>query len=360
MIDNLHGGNIKQYLKNTPQGIGKIIDFSANINPLGLSYDAKKSIIKNIREVTCYPEPDSRSLKTALADFHNIKQDTLAVGNGSIELIYLIPRALGVRKALIITPTFSEYEFASRSNDVRIMYFKTEAKDDFRLRLNKLKKYLSWADLVFLGNPNNPTGLCLPAGDMQSLIKLCIRHKTILAIDEAFMDFVEGFDKDSLIPLATKKQGLLIIRSLTKFFALPGLRIGYVIGHRGFISKICAFQYPWNVNSLAQVAAEAVLKDRHYMDKTRKYVSAERRYLFSTLKEIKGLKAFPSSSNFILCKLDKCALKSARALNEQLIKRGIVVRNCSNFKGLDEKFFRLAVRRRKENLKLITALRETL
>lgn len=361
MIDRVHGGDIKRYFGKIPErGRSAVIDFSANINPLGLSPKAKEAIIKNIAGTACYPEPDSKSLKKALSDFHGIREDSLTTGNGSIELIYLIPKALGSRKALVITPTFSEYEFALRAAGAKIIFFRTREEDGFRPSLDKLKSHLSWADLVFLCNPNNPTGSSLAADELSSLVKACVRHKTILAIDEVFMDFVEGPDEGSLIPRALEKHGLLIIRSLTKFFAMPGLRIGYMIGHRELVRRISRLQYPWNVNSLAQVAGEAVLEDADYMERTRRYVWRERRYLFNALKDIKDIKVFPSTSNFIFCKLEGSIVKSARALNKRLIKKRMMVRNCDNFRGLNKNFFRIAVRRRQENLKLIAALKEAL
>ena len=151
-----------------------------------------------------------------------------------------------------------------------------------------------------------------------------------------------------------------MFKSLTKSFALPGLRIGYAIGNRDLVKRMSSLQYPWNINSLAQAAGIVALKDTDYMDKSREFISGEREFLFNSLKDIKGLKSFPSNSNFILCKLDKCVLKSAKALNIELIKRGMVVRDCGNFRGLDERFFRVEKRKKNENLKLIKALREVL
>ncbi len=352
--------DIEQYFKNTSSCKCKVIDFSANINPLGLSPKAKAAIIKNIASVACYPEPYSRSLKKALGDFHGIEQDNLALGNGSIELIYLIPRALKAKRILIVTPTFSEYEFAAESTGAKIIFFKTEESENFKVELYKLQKLLPQVDLVFLGNPNNPTGSCLSAKELRSLARLCARHKTILVIDEAFMDFSKAFDEDSFLQIAPKNRFLLILRSLTKFFALPGLRIGYAAANRDLIRKISDLQYPWNINSLAQIAGQEVLNDRGYISYSREYIAKERAFLFGSLKDIKGLKAFSPASNFIFCKLQECAIKSAKVLNERLVKRGIAVRNCDNFRGLNERFFRVTIKKRDENLKLITALREIL
>ncbi len=350
MLDRVHGGDVKRH----------IVDFSANINPFGLSPKARAAIIKNIAGVIHYPEPDSRSLKQALADFHGVKQDNLTVGNGSIELIHLIPKALKAKKILIVTPAFSEYEFSARSNGSKIVFVRAEERGNFRIGLKKIQRFLSRVDLVFLGNPNNPTGSCLHSGELSSLAGACARHKALLAVDEVFMDFVETREKDSLLSAAPGNRHLLVLRSLTKFFALPGLRLGYAAGHRDIVRRLSGLQYPWNINSLAQAAGKETLKDTGYMDHSRRYIEKEREYLFGGLKDIKGLKAFSPTSNFIFCKLESCAIKSAKVLNEELIKRGLAVRDCGNFRGLDEKFFRAAVRKRNENRRLITSLKEVL
>lgn len=350
MLDNVHGGDIKSYKLD-------IIDFSANINPFGLSPKTKEAIIKNITKVIHYPEPGSRSLKKAIGVFHGINEANLAVGNGSIELIHLIPRALKAKKVLVITPAFSEYEFASRISGAEVIFFRTNELENFKIDFCRLKKLLSEVDLVFLGNPNNPTGSYLDAEEMSLLIKLCESHKTVLTVDEVFKDFVVTPKKDGFFAHSSKNRFLLVLKSLTKSFALPGLRIGYAIGNRDLIKRISSLQYPWNINSLAQAAGVEALKDADYLDKSREFISGEREFLFNSLKDIKGLKSFPSSSNFILCKLEEYSIKSAKALNKKLIKKGIVVRDCSNFRGLDERFFRVAVRKRDENIKLIKALR---
>jgi len=350
MMNRVHGGDIRRYSK-------KIIDFSANINPLGLPSGARRAIIKNITDVTSYPEPDSRSLKTALAGFHKIKAASLAVGNGSIELIYLIPRALGSKKILIVTPTFSEYEFAAKAAGARIVFFKARGRDDFRIHIKDLVKYIPRSDLVFLCNPNNPTGSSLSRGDLLTLANTCLTHKTALALDEAFMDFTEGYEKSGMMRMASGRRGLFVVRSLTKFFAMPGLRLGYCVGHPDSIRKISGFQYPWNVNALAQAAGLAALKDKSYIQKSKQSSLVERAHLFEALKDMKGLKTMPSTSNFILCRLSGAAIKSAKVLNRRLVDRGVVVRDCGNFRGLNEKYFRVAVRSRSENIKLIAALK---
>lgn len=355
VLETRHGGDVARYIENSPTGT--IIDFSANINPLGLPPGVRKALSDSISGITAYPETDSRSLKRTLADFHGIREENLVVGNGSIELVYLIPRALDAKKVLIVTPTFSEYESAAVSNGSQILFYETSEKEGFKLKLSDLEKHLSGVDLVFICNPNNPTGRNIPRNDLLALIELCDRHKAALVIDEAFIDFVDGCDGDDLVLLAAGRKGVIVVRSLTKSFAIPGLRLGYMSAERGVIDQVRRLQYPWNVNSLAQVAGMAALKDRDFMIKSREYISSERSHLSGKLNEIKGLKVFPSDANFILCKLEGCSIKDAGRLNKELIKRGMALRDCGNFRGLDASFFRVAVRTHEDNHKLIEALR---
>lgn len=353
MDRRLHGGNIwaEKQVNNA-----KIIDFSSNINPLGISPGTKNAIIRNINNISCYPESDSINLISSLARYHNISPDNIAVGNGSIELIYLIPNILKPKKTLIITPSFSEYEYASCINNSKIIYFAANEEKRFEIEFDGLKKLIPEADLVFINNPNNPTGTYLGTEMILQISKLCREHKTVLVLDEAFIDFVENHDCQPILKEALKNKYLLILRSLTKYFALPGLRIGYAISGHELIEKIKENQYPWNINLFAQIAASEIISDKNYIEASKKYILREREYLLNNLKGLKGLKIYPAAANFILCKLENTAINNADMLDAKLIKKGIMIRNCANFRGLSERFFRVAVRKREENRKLIREL----
>lgn len=359
MLDRLHGGNIQAYLKPSAYQ-NKLIDFSASINPLGLPSKVKEVILKNLNSLIHYPQPQSENLKQDLATFHKVSQNNILLGNGSIELIHLIPRALKAKNVLIITPTFSEYEFAVRQSLAHPIFVKAKERDGFKIDSAEVKKIIPKVDLIFLCNPNNPTGLLLPQDDILPWLTLCKKYNTILVIDEVFMDFVENFQKQTLANEAVRNKQLIILKSLTKFFALAGLRLGYIIAHQNLLNKIQPFQYPWNVNSLAQIVACQVIKDKDYIKKSRDLIYKERQYLFSKLKKIRGLKVYPPSSNFIFCKLQNTKVQSSKRLSDRLIQRGIIIRACNNFRGLNDRFFRLAVRRRSQDAKLILSLREIL
>lgn len=357
MINRAHGGNAQFFLDTNAL---KLIDFSVNINPLGLPRKVKEIISENIDNLLCYPEPESAYLKKDLADFYNISHRNLLAGNGSIEFIHMVPRALKAKRALIITPTFSEYEFAVKANGARPVFVQSLESNNFKINISRIKKLIPGINLIFLCNPNNPTGMLVPPEEILALTGLCKRYGVVLLIDEVFIDFVESSEKLTLLGESIRNKSLLVLRSLTKFFALPGLRLGCLIGQRDLIGKLARFQYPWNVNALAQAAGREVLKDRDYMRNSKEFMFKERRYLFDNLKRIRGLKVYPPSANFILCNLKDADAGNARILAKKLIKHGIIIRNCDNFRGLNDKFFRVAIKSRKENVRLVSSLRKVL
>ncbi len=347
MIDRIHGGNC---LKRN------VIDFSVNINPLGLPEGLPDIILKNVDLIARYPDPSSERLKRELAALHGVGMENVAIGNGSIELIYLVPGAFKIKKALIITPTFSEYEFAVRSSGSMPAFFNVFEKDDFKIDCGKLTRRLPYHDACFLCNPNNPTGSLLHSDDVLCIARSCEKLGTVLVLDEAFIEFTRESKGVTIISEAVKNGSLVILRSLTKFFAMPGLRLGYAIGHKRMVEKISKLQYPWNVNGLAQLVGEKVLADKGYMDRTRLFVAKERQYMLERLGSIKGLRVYPPSANFILCKLQNASIGTAGELQKRLLRGGIYIRDCGNFRGLNEKFFRVAVRRRADNNRLINSI----
>ncbi len=361
MDDQIHGGNISYFLNRYKIPETKVIDFSANINPVGPSPIAKKAIRKNIESIIHYPHPTAESLRKSLAELHGLRIENLLIGNGSIELIYLLSQALKPQKTLIPVPAFSEYELAAKVNGSGIIFTSLSEEEGFSIKMDEIMKLIPKVDLVFISNPNNPTGKLFPPEDILMLIKMGIDSKTIVVIDEVFMDFVINFKRFTMIDRAIKNKYLLVLRSLTKFFAIPGLRLGYITGHRDLISKISLFSYPWNINSLAQVAGKAALSDYKYICKSRRFIKNERVFLFNKLKNINNIHAYPPSANFILCKIIKKKDSiNTKKLTEYLGKKGIMIRDCSNFRGLNDKFFRVAVKRRRENLKLVSNLKEIL
>ncbi len=357
MINRLHGGNVWQYHKSSRRAI---VDFSININPLGMSDKIKENIVRNIDEITYYPDPESKYLKKSLAGYHGLSSHNFLAGNGSNELIHLIPRALKAKTVLMPIPTFSEYEYAARANNANCLFVKSSEKDNFKTDIYELMRLVPKADIVFLCNPNNPSGFALPGKEILSLLKACKRYNATLVVDEAFVDFTASKDDIAMDEESVRSKNLLVLRSLTKFFVLPGLRTGYVIGHKDTIERLSRRAYPWNVNTLAQIVSAKVIEDKGYIQHTKRLIPKEKKYLYENLNKIRGIKAYPSDANFFLCSLNDSKIKNAAGLAKKLMRQKILIRNCDNFRGLDKKFFRIAVKNREDNVKLISALKGVL
>lgn len=342
-----HGGNIYGLKEKSSR---EIIDFSASINPLGLPFQIKQAVSANFKRILHYPDPEAKGLTRKIAEYWKIETENILVGNGSVELIYLIVSCFRPGTTLIPVPTFSEYERAARMVKSEIKFLRLKESEDFCLDVSRIDR----TDMLFLCNPNNPTGNLL----FKARVIAGKLPANLVVNDEAFMDFLPDQQEQTLIPQAVKSKKIVVLRTLTKFFALPGLRIGYLVAHKEIIRRLKKCQPPWNVNALAQLAGERMLPDQDYSKKTYELIEKERSFLLQRIERMAGLKAHPSRANFILVKIENKKLTSAR-LVKKLLRQGILVRDCANFRGLGNKFIRVAVRTHKENLKLIAALNST-
>jgi len=355
-IDFFHGGNIYEIKRRYKKDV---IDFSANINPLGLTKAVKRELSKCYRLIPHYPDPEAKDLIRQIAEYWEIDEQNILIGNGSTELIYLIAHVFKPEKALIPVPTFSEYERAVKSVGSKIEFLKLKEVDSFTPPLRAKARFTlditnsDKADISFISNPNNPTGNLLIKNKRFDL------NSRLNIIDEAFMDFLPDEKSHTFIWKAVKDKRIIVLRSFTKFFALPGLRIGYLVAHKDLIKRLKQIQPPWSVNSIAQYLARILLNDRDYIEKTRRLINEEREFLFNELAAIKELKPYPSVANFFLVKIIDSRLDSS-ILTGRLVQKGILIRDCSNFRNLNNRFIRMAVRFRRENTKLIKALREEL
>lgn len=355
-----HGGKIEDWKKEF--GLSKrqdIIDFSSSINPLGAPKGISELLNGNFHLFSQYPQDYSQSLREKLAEYTGINKNNLLVTNGSIEAIYLVARLVSGKTTLVVEPAFSEYERAVKSNNGRHYSFKTRDTDNFRIDFNKLIKKIPVAGAVFVCNPNNPTGSVLRRGDLLCLLKKCRQRGTILIIDEAFVDFFHAPDKVSILKSCVTNDNIIVIGSLTKFFALAGLRIGYIAGHKKIINRISGFCFPWALNYPAQLAGAYAVSRKAYIKASRCFISKEKDYLFNELSKINELAVYYPAVNFILCRLNSGRLNAA-ALFRKLAQKGIFIRDCSNFRGLNDKYFRVAVKLRKDNIRLIKELRRVL
>lgn len=370
---HIHGGNVEAIARQYGLREEKIIDFSANINPLGPPSKVIKALKENLSKIARYPDPETIKLREELSKYLKINPENIIVGNGAVEVIYLICRTLRPRKALIVVPAFSEYESALGSVGCRIKFFPLKPKDEFRLNIKELLREIKGIDLprsflhsetlynqkgrglLFLCNPNNPTGELINKADLLKIIEVARKRGVFVVVDEVFMDFVESAEAETLIYETVEKDNLFIIRSLTKFFALPGIRIGYGIGNKRLLEKLKIHKEYWSVNVLAQIAGIAALKDKEYIKKTKKLIPKERKFLYHRLSKINGLRPYPSVANFILCRLSTNRVNSA-IIRKKLLQKNILIRDCSSFRSLNNSYIRIAVRTHKENLHLINSL----
>lgn len=357
--EHIHGGNIVRASRRYGLPAEHFVDFSANINPLGPSREAVAAIVESLGLIASYPDPDCGELRSALAAYLGVAEDLLLMGNGAAELIYLLVRVTGRRRALIPAPTFSEYGLSVLTQGGQVAEVPMEEEKGFRLPVQEILDHLPEVDLLFLCNPNNPTGRLTEAATIEKILDEAAGKGVMVVVDEAFMDFVPKRDFFSVMSLAGKRQNLAVLYSLTKFFGIPGLRLGAIAGPRELIGRMGAAKDPWNVNTLAQVAGLAGLKDRKHMEDTNRLVREERKYLLEGIAGITGLKPLPGAANFILVNVAGSGLTSGE-LTDLMGRRGILVRDCRGFSGLEGRYIRLAVKTRPENQRLLHSFEDIL
>jgi len=350
-----HGGDIWGAAQRRRVPLSRLIDFSANINPLGPSARARKRLARDLSLVAHYPDKRQGELRRLLAARDGVAEDCILFGNGATQLIHLIPRVRRYKRALIVEPTFSEYRRALSNSRIEIHEFILKPKNDFHLDLDLLLRTLrqEQPDVVFLASPNNPTGLAIPRRTLLRIAAFCEGRGTDLIVDESFIEFTS---ERSLVRAAPRGRCLIVIRSLTKSFALAGLRIGYLVAVRSRVKELASHIEAWSVNTLALAAAAASILDADYIQNARRLIQQEREYLTRGLSQLGWLHLYPSSANFLLVRIQSRYV-SAPALQRMLEARNVLIRDASNFRGLGEEYLRLAIRPHKENCRLLAELR---
>lgn len=307
----------------------EFLDFSVNLNPLGPP-DSLGLLAVN-EHLTRYPEPHSQTLQRVLAQYHGVESDSVLVTNGACEAIELTMASLKPRRVVVMVPAFTEYEDAARAWGHDVTTIAAREEDDFAWDFSRLDVHPD--DLVVLGNPANPTGV----------VSVLPKLDATLLIDETFLDFLDQ------PPTAIGRPNTLVVRSFTKIFACPGLRLGYIVGD---VKLLRERQAAWSVSRLAQVAGEAMLRETAYLQFTRRFVRECREDLVQGLQSIAGVKVFPAAANFVFFRLSQASDAAMR-----LRRQGIVVRQCDDFTGLaPDHYLRVAVRKRSENQRLLEAL----
>lgn len=353
-----HGGKVLSFAKQLAVPPDTILDFSASINPLGISPSARRAVHDAMKLAVHYPEIGSPALCEALAEYHSIPAGTLSVANGSTELIHLIPRLFrrAMGRALIIAPAFSEYANSLFLAGWKFNYLTLNHEEGFALNTADLATELAKGyDICFFSNPGNPTGRIYTLEEIETVYRLCKSSGCFFVLDEAFIDFSEEYSSKFLIPVSDSG---VILRSMTKFFGFPGIRVGYAIASTEVTARIKRFLPTWNVGVIQQAAALAALSDTKHCRRTMEIVEKERRALFSSLSGLPGLTVFEGSANYLLLRIDSGL--TAGKLQHELLKELVLIRDCSDFEGLDNRFFRVAVKGREENKKLLQAIARAL
>ena len=352
-----HGGNLYAALRQSGGCFSEIIDFSANINPLGLSENIRETLSASLDSVIHYPDTQGYNLKQAISQHYQVNADEVTLGNGAVELMYIICHMLKPKRVLVTAPTFSEYESAARASGGRIEYCSLNAENNFAIDLQVIAQQLATVDMAFICNPNNPTGNLLSSKDLEELLLIAKELNTYIVIDESFMDFLTNDDHYTCRPLLAKYDHLIILHSLTKFYAIPGLRLGFSLANPKLTKLLHSGKDPWNVNVLAQNAGVTALQDHEYQLKSKEYIQQQNRALFHNLQTIPGLKPYVPSVNFILVNITATNMTGLE-LSQALAFNNILIRNCSNYNGLSAQFIRVAVKKQEENNILVNTLQK--
>lgn len=338
-----HGGDLLSYEDHYE---GELIDFSSNINPIGVPKGLEELLIDNFKEIEAYPDIKYRKLKRSIGKYLRCHEERVLVGNGAVDLIDSFTKLS--KRVLVMTPAFSEYEERAlvHHKEVKSIPY----KDDFTIDLKSIEDIVEKDDLLILGNPNNPTGLRIDEKALMEIYKIIKSKKANLVLDEAFFEFVPK-DYDSIeIFKEYNYENIGIIRAATKFFALPGLRLGYGCTSMELKEKVEKVQMPWRVNCFADLAGQYIFDQEDYIEKSKKYIEVERSYLLEELSKMDGIKAYETHSNYILIKLLNW---DEEYVFDFFLKRGIVIRKCSSFNALYSSHIRVAIKDRKNNMKLV-------
>lgn len=345
MKKHIHGGNVYSYQN--------CIDFSANLSPLGTPERVKAAIAATLDHLSDYPRVGCGPLKEAIADREKVQAGQIICGNGAAELIFSLCHAIKPEKALVAAPTFAEYEQALESVDCEVAHFFLKEEEGFRVTDRILTCLCPELDLVFLCNPNNPTGLLIDGDLLKRILAKCTELDIFLVVDECFLDFVEKPEEHTLKNLLDTHRNLFLLKAFTKRYAMAGVRLGYgLCSDEELLERMERMTQPWNVSTMAQEAGMAALKETEYVKRSREVVLEERKYLKERIEEL-GLFCFPSQANYLF-------FKGPEKLFPACAGRGILIRDCSNYQGLTEGYYRVAVKTHEANERLVCVLKEVL
>lgn len=345
----IHGGDAAGFLAE----FGQLpLDFSANVSPLGLPNGVERAAIEALNVADQYPYPLCRELRIAIADKEKCYVNQIFCGNGAADVIFRLALALKPKKALLPAPTFAEYGLALAQVGCEIVHVPLKAEENFAITAEFVEKIDSSVDILFICQPNNPTGTVCEKSLLLRILERCQQTGTLLVVDACFMEFLDNFEDFSL-ESHLNSGNLLILKAFTKLYAMAGLRLGYCLSNdEALLEKMAHAGQPWGVSCVAQKAGIQALKERDYVNLLLDFLRTEKVFLATKLDEL-GCRVFPPSANFI-------CFQSVVELDKRLKEKGILIRSCANFMGMEPGYFRVAVRQRKDNVRLLEAMKEVL
>ena len=353
-----HGSDIEKICEYYHLKKEDIINFGANVNPLGLSASVKAALASHLDILSSYPDREYTSLREVLSAYCRIPSDYILPGNGSSELISLLIDALSPKHTLILGPTYSEYSRELSFSGSTQEYYHLKEEQDFRLDADDLCTVLAKGnyDLLIICNPNNPTSSAILHDDMEKLLCFCADHGVFVMIDETYVEFAPDIKAVTAVPFTQRFTNLCVLRGVSKFFAAPGMRLGYAVtGNPDFLRKMKEKQIPWSLNSAGAYAGELLFQDQDYIDRTRQLILTERGRMYDALSQLASFKVFQPYANFLLLKILK-EEKTAFDVFETCIKNGLMIRDCSSFQCLDGEFVRFCIMMPEDNSRLLKVL----
>lgn len=330
------------------------LDFSASLSPLGLPEGVRRAAIAALEEANRYPDPQCRALRVKLGKYHHLSPEHILCGNGAADLIFRLALAKKPAQALLLAPTFGEYERALEAAGCGVEHFFLEEKQNFQVTESLLEHIKPGLDLLILCEPNNPTGQMTDRALLLDVLERCTQTGTLLAVDECFLDFLPHPEEHSLIPEIPAHKNLLIFRAFTKCYAMAGLRLGYALcGDYELLEKMARMGQAWGVSCVAQEAGLAALEEETYLEKLRALIERERPLLQRGLEAL-GCQVIPGRANYLLFQ------SPVPELGERLGEKGISIRSCQDFLGLGEGWYRVCVRTGEDNSCLLAAMKEVM
>lgn len=359
--DHFHGSDLEAIEKCYHIKKEDIISFSANVNPLGISYQLRSTLADNLDAITTYPDREYTALRTCIATYAGTQPENVIVGNGSTELISLFIQTKHPKKALVLGPTYSEYEREIALGGGTTLYYPLKEEHEFHMDVEDFCSHLSdQLELLVLCNPNNPTSTAITCSQMRRILDACLQYGIFVMVDETYVEFAPEEKDVTSIPLTNYYTNLIILRGTSKFFAAPGLRLGYAVtGNQDLIKAINTRKNPWTINSLAEIAGRLMFPDEKYIRHTRELICGERDRLYNELSTWDSVTVYEASANFILMKIRKPGVTS-QDLFDHCIRKGLMIRDCSTFPFLDDHFVRFCVMLPEQNDRLLEAFREVL